>query len=137
MRLYPSAQSSCQKENLFNTRKRLLKTEIELFPQCAISNSNKFFTNVLSVVVDPNQRNPDTYGTLKKTILKFIRPSPNSEFDCHHSRLRLGLGHLHEHKFKHSFQDSLTHYEVRFLKMNQLHISCSTVPLTTMIGPPS
>ena len=40
--------------------------------------------------------------------------SPNSTFNCHNpkgikflSRLRLGLSHLGEHKFKHSFQDSL------------------------------
>ena len=45
---------------------------------------------------------------------KFIRPSPNSVFNCHNckgikylTRLRLGLSHLREHKFKHSFQDNL------------------------------
>ena len=45
---------------------------------------------------------------------KFIRPSPNSVFNCHNckgikylTRLRLGLSHLREHKFKHSFQDTL------------------------------
>ena len=50
----------------------------------------------------------------KKRILSFIRPSPNSTFNCLNckgtkllSRLRLGLTHLREHKFKHSFQDSL------------------------------
>ena len=50
----------------------------------------------------------------KKRILSFIRPSPDSTFNCHNlrgikllSRLRLGLSHLREHKFKHSFQDSL------------------------------
>ena len=47
-------------------------------------------------------------------MLKFIRPSPNSIFNCHNTkgvklltRLRLGLSHLRDHKFKHSFQDSL------------------------------
>ena len=61
-----------------------------------------------------NLRNSDTYGTFKNTILKFIRPSPNSVSECHNpqgikflTRLRLGLSHLREHKFKHSFQDSL------------------------------
>ena len=52
-------------------------------------------------------------------MLNFIRPSPNSVFDIHNpkrikfiTRLRLGLSHLREHKFKHSsFQDieSTTH----------------------------
>ena len=46
--------------------------------------------------------------------MKFIRPSANSLFNCHNlkgikfiTRLRLGLSHLREHKFKYSFQDSL------------------------------
>ena len=41
-------------------------------------------------------------------------PSANSLFICHNpkgikfiTRMRLGLSHLREHKFKHSFQDSL------------------------------
>ena len=61
-----------------------------------------------------NLRNSDTYGTFKITILTFIRPSPNSVFECHNpqgikflTRFRLGLSHLREHKFNHSFQDSL------------------------------
>ena len=46
-------------------------------------------------------------------ILKFIRPSPNSFYGCQNmgikliTRLRLGLSHLREHKFKHNFQDTL------------------------------
>ena len=50
----------------------------------------------------------------KTNILKLIRPSPNSAYICHNSkglkfitRLRLGLNHLREHKFKHSFQDTV------------------------------
>ena len=50
----------------------------------------------------------------KTNILKLIRPSPNSAYICHNSkglkfitRLRLGLSHLREHKFKHSFQDTI------------------------------
>ena len=68
--------------------------------------------------LDPNLRNSDTYGTFKNAILKFIRPSPNSVFECHNpqgikflTRLRLGLSHLREHKFKHSFQDLLNPFE--------------------------
>ena len=43
-----------------------------------------------------------------------IRPSPNSFFNCHNpnrikliTRLRLGLSHLREDKFKHGFQDTI------------------------------
>ena len=50
----------------------------------------------------------------KKSLSKFIRPSPNSVFNCynckgikHLPRLCLGLSHLLEHKFKHSFQNTL------------------------------
>ena len=50
----------------------------------------------------------------KPKIFKFIRPTASSIFGSHNliglkllSRLRLGLSHLHEHKFKHSFQDIL------------------------------
>ena len=59
-------------------------------------------------------KNSESIVTFKKRILSFIRPSANSTFNCHNprgikllSRLRLGLSHLREHKFKHSFQDSL------------------------------
>ena len=48
----------------------------------------------------------------KEKILNFIRPFPNS--DCHNpngikliTRLRLGLTHLREHKFKRSFQEKI------------------------------
>ena len=59
-------------------------------------------------------KNSESIVTFKKRILPFIRPSANSALNCHNprgikllSRLRLGLIHLREHKFKHSFQDSL------------------------------
>ena len=50
----------------------------------------------------------------KSNILTFIRPSPNSVYNCHNhrgicfiARLRLGLSHLRECKFKHGYQDTL------------------------------
>ena len=55
-----------------------------------------------------------SFTDFKKNILSFIRPKANSVFNCNSSkglkfvtRLRLGLSHLREHKFKHSFQDSI------------------------------
>ena len=51
---------------------------------------------------------------LKTNILKFIRPTPNSVLNCeNHSTIKLvtslcdGRSYLLEHKFKHSFQDTL------------------------------
>ena len=51
----------------------------------------------------------DTYRTFKNTILKFIRHSPNSQFECHNPQVIKFLTRLRQNsvKFKHSFQDSL------------------------------
>ena len=80
-----------------------------------------FFQNLFfpSVVIewnklDQNIRNSENLNIFKKKLLKFIRRSGNSVFRCHNlkgirllTRLRLGLRHLREHKFKHGFLDSL------------------------------
>ena len=64
--------------------------------------------------LDSDIRNSETFNIFKSKILKFIRPTAISIFGCHNSirvklitRLRLGLSHLREHKFKHGFQDTL------------------------------
>ena len=64
--------------------------------------------------LDINIRNSQLVSAFEKQILKFMRPSPNSTFNVHDphgikllTRLRVGLSHLHEHKFRHNFQDSL------------------------------
>ena len=63
---------------------------------------------------DNKIRNSESVSAFKKEILKFIRPNPNSTFNVHNShgikllkRLRAGISHFHEHKFRHNFQDSL------------------------------
>ena len=77
---------------------------------------NLFFPSAITKwnKLDLNIRNPASLNTFKKKILNFIRPSANSIFDIHNplgikllTRLRLGLSHLHEHKFRHCFQDTL------------------------------
>ena len=64
--------------------------------------------------MDLNIRNSESLNIFKNNLLKFIRPSGNSVFNCHNpkgvkllTRLRLSLSYLREHKFKHGFQDSL------------------------------
>ena len=59
-------------------------------------------------------KNSKTFSAFKKSILKFIRRSSNSIVNCHSpkgikliTRLRLGLSHFREHKFRHNFQDTL------------------------------
>ena len=64
--------------------------------------------------LDPTLRNSKSFVVFKNSILKFIRPSPSIFFNCNNykgirliTRLRLGMSHLREHKFKHNFQDCL------------------------------
>ena len=66
------------------------------------------------MIVDPNLRSASSLNVFTKSLLKFIRPPPNSVFNCHNckgikylTRLGLGLSDLRYHKFKHSFQDAL------------------------------
>ena len=54
------------------------------------------------------------FSVFKNNILKFIRPTCNSIFNCENhrgikliTRLCVGLNQLSEHKFKHSVQDAL------------------------------
>ena len=81
---------------------------------------NNFFLNSFSPSalvewnkLDSNIRNSPLYSTFKKKILNFIRPRSNDVFNVSHpkgliflTRLRVGLSHLREHKFKHSFLDT-------------------------------
>ena len=64
--------------------------------------------------LDSNIRNSETINIFKSKILKFIKPTTNSILGCHNpigvnllTSLRLELSHLCEHRFKHSFQDTL------------------------------
>ena len=87
----------------------LIKTKHNFF-------QNPFFPSVIIEWnnLDSNLRNSKSISVFKEKILNFIRPSPNSVFDIRNpkgikliTRLRLGLSHLREHKFKHSFQDTI------------------------------
>ena len=75
-----------------------------IFPS-AISEWNK---------LDLNIKNSASLNAFKKKLLDFIRSCSNIIFDIHNplgikllTRLRLGLSPLHEHKFRHCFQDTL------------------------------
>ena len=72
-----------------------------------------------SIVIEWNHRdlnihNSETLTSFKSKDLKFLRPSENSVFLYDKpkgiqllTRLRFGLSHLRDHKFKHSFQVTL------------------------------
>ena len=77
---------------------------------------NSFFTSALSEwnQLNLNIRNSASLNTFKKKLLNLTRSCAISIFDIHNlfgikllARLRVGLSHLHEHKFKHCFQDTL------------------------------
>ena len=77
---------------------------------------NSFFPSTLIEwnKLDLNIRNPERLTNFKGNIFKFIHPSENSVFLCNNpkriqllTRLRFGLIHLREHKFKHNFRDIL------------------------------
>ena len=61
--------------------------------------------------LDNNIRYWESVSAFKKQILKFFRPSLNSTFNVHNphgikllTKLRVGLSHLREHKFRHNFK---------------------------------
>ena len=64
--------------------------------------------------LDPEIQNAPSLNNFLKNILKLMRPTANNIFSCHNlkgikylTRLRLGLSHLHERKFKNNFQGTL------------------------------
>ena len=77
---------------------------------------NSFFPSAISEwdKLDPAIRNYESLSMFRKNILRFIRPAPNSIYNCHNlkgvkltTRLRFGLSHIREYKFNHNFQDSI------------------------------
>ena len=80
---------------------------------------NSFFPSAITdrKKFDLNIRNSARLSAFKKNLLNFILPPTNSIFDIHNplrikllTRLRLGLSHLHEHNFRHFFQNTFNPY---------------------------
>ena len=78
------------------------------------ANSFYPFTTRAWDTLDPAIRNLPTISAFKNALSKFIRPSPSLVYGIHHfkglkliTRLRLGLSHLREHKFRHNFRDTV------------------------------
>ena len=105
--------------NIPTVRSTYRTRNIDKIPQFKVRHTffrNSYFPSIVTEWnnLDKSIRNSESFSIFKKNILQFIRPSPNSIFNCHNpkgvkllTRLRLGLSHLRDHKFKHSFQDSL------------------------------
>ena len=85
-----------------------------------LTTDTTFSKNVfLSAIIEWNKldfklRIANRLADFKKSILSFIRPKGNRVFNCNSSaglkfvtRVRHGLSRFREHKFKHSFEDSI------------------------------
>ena len=64
--------------------------------------------------LDPVKRSCQPYESFRKALLNVVRPSENKISKIHDrveikflTRLRLGLRHLREHKFRHNFEETL------------------------------
>ena len=86
----------------------LLKTRTDAFKYSYFPNSIQEWNKI-----GVSTRNLP-FTIFKNLLLKSVRPKPNLIFGLHNpnglkhlTRLRLGLSHLREHKFKHNFQDAL------------------------------
>ena len=79
--------------------------------------------------LDVTVGNAKSFLIFKNLLLKIGRPIQNSIFKIHDplgikllTRLRLGLSHLNEHRFRHNFQDYVSHYVPVVWKLNQIFI---------------
>ena len=93
-----------------------LNNQIPFFNVKANFLKNSFFPAVITEWnnLDISIRNSSSCHIFKNLILKFIRPEPNrisstQDFEGLKllTRMRLGLSHLADHKFRHNFQDCL------------------------------
>ena len=96
--------------------------------RCALNNQIPFFNKKINflknsffpVVITEwnnlgiNIRNSSSRHLFRNLILKFIRPEPNRISSTQNfeglkllTKVRLGLSHLADHKFRHNFQDCL------------------------------
>ena len=93
-----------------------LNSQIPFFNLKTIFLKNSFFPEVIAKWNnrDISIGNSSSCHISKNLILKFIRPEPNRISSTQNfeglkllTRMRLGLSHLADHKFRHNFQDCL------------------------------
>ena len=100
------------------TRYNIRRSEASIAPLFCRKDfhKNSFFPATISDWnnLKPKVRRSDSYNAFRNGLLKEIRPMPNKVFGINDvlglkylTRLRLGLSHLHENKFRHNFQDTI------------------------------
>ena len=106
--LLPIEKSTCynfrSNDSLMFPYIRTKQFKSTFFPSC-IFNWNQ---------LNPDIKNSSSLEIFKRALLKFIRPKAANVYKIHHprglkllTRLRLGLSHLSEHKFRHNFNDTI------------------------------
>ena len=103
--LIPSMRTSTRQPNTFTSFYCRTKYLQNSFLPYVVQELNK---------LDLDKRGCQSYEGFRKALLNVIRPSENKIFNIHDqvgikllTRLRLGLSHLLEHKFRHNFEDTL------------------------------
>ena len=103
--LIPSMRTSARQLNIFTSFYCRTEYYQNSFLPCVIKKWNK---------LDPNKWSCLSYESFRKALLHFIRTSKNVIFSTHEqvgiklvTRLRLGLCHWREHKFRHNSEDAL------------------------------
>ena len=98
---------TCQTRNSNNIKQVFFRSEY-------FANSFFLYTIKESNKLSLEMCNSELYSIFKKSLLKFTRTIPNSLFSVADicgiellTRLRVGLSHLREHKFRHTFQDTI------------------------------
>ena len=78
--------------------------------------------------LDVKLRKSESLPYFRYALLKFGQPTPKPIYNMHYpiglkllTRLRLGLSHLNEHKFKHIFKDCLNHLCTCSLEIQSLY----------------
>ena len=119
-------------QHVFNIKHNFYKNSF--FPSAIIEWNN----------LDSNLWNSESFGTFENNILIFIRPKPTSCLNCcNHkgiiliTQLRLGLSHLHEHKFKTISKIVWIYFVVVVWVLNRPLIFFSTVPYLIINDIPS
>ena len=103
--IIPPVRQSQRHPNTFNSISCRTEYFKNSFFPCVIGEWNK---------LNPEIRRSGSYNIFRKLILNFIRPSASKVYNITDAigiklitRLYLDFSHLHEHKFKHNFQDML------------------------------
>ena len=99
--------------------KQTPEQETTVYPLSAaeqIVSSILFFPSTLNewFNLDLNIKNSESISIFKSRLLSFIRPVQTNIYNIFHpksltfrTRLRLGLSHFNEHRFRHNFQECL------------------------------